>query len=415
MNSFVLLWSVMRLLRKPIVHIALLTFLAMFNLTFVVPSIKELIMDGFGASSTEASLFVTVEMAAYIIFGVVWGALSDKRGERRLFIVVGFFGSALMYYTMSLAPDLFTLLALRFVQGALTVMAWSLLMTMALDMAHITNYGRSMGIVGGGLALGIGFGAPVGGFVGDFGAKYPLYLASAVFLVATALSIMLLKDIPIKNKPQSLASAIRYVGEDRQVLAPFLYSFAERFSAGYLVMLLPLYMAEEFGSEPSVRGMYLAAFLIPFALFQYPFGKLSDKYGRTWMLIVGGIAYAGMLSMLGYVGMEAMLMLMIVSGALAAMILPASLAILGEMAPKGEHGTYMGGFNAFGSLGFALAPPLATTLSVELGYSHAFAAGGLIIALTVVASLFIFWVAHGPFESPPGEEGEDPVGPAEPI
>jgi MFS family permease len=228
-----------------------------------------------------------------------------------------------------------------------------------------------------------------------------------VFVLATVLAVMLLKDIPIRNKPESITSAIRYVAEDRRVLAPLLYSFAERFSAGFLVMLLPLYMADEFGSEPSVRGMYLAAFLIPFALFQYPFGKISDRYGRIWMLVVGGIAYAVMLSMLGYVDMGPMLILMIVSGVFAAMILPASLAILGEMAPKGEHATYMGGFNAFGSLGFALAPPLATMLSVELGYDHAFAAGGLIIAATVVASLIILRITHQPYESPPGGEGEE--------
>ena len=96
---------------RPIVVIAGLTFLAMFNLTFIVPSLKEFIIDGYGSTQTVASLFVTVEMVAYIIFGVVWGAVSDMRGERRIFIVIGFFGSALLYYTMSLAPTVEVLLA----------------------------------------------------------------------------------------------------------------------------------------------------------------------------------------------------------------------------------------------------------------------------------------------------------------
>lgn len=374
-------------MKKPVVVIAGLTFLAMFNQTFITPSLKEVIIDRYDSTATMASLFVTVEMVAYIIFGVIWGALSDKRGERRIFIVVGFFGSALLYYTMSLAPDVTTLLALRFVQGALTVMAWSLLMTLALDIAHADRYGAVMGVVGTGLALGIGFGAPIGGFIGDFGPLYPLYAASALFIFAGALALVFLKDVPIRNKPESFTAALRVVAKDRRVLPPFMFGFLERFSAGYLVFLLPLYLAYEFDAEPSVRGMYLAAFLLPFALLQYPFGRLSDKHGRRRMLIVGGFTYAVMIALLGYVGQAGMALLMASSGAVAAMLLPASLGLLGDLAPKGERATYMGGFNALGSLGFAVAPPLAITLAESGGYPAALAIGGAFIGLTVAASV----------------------------
>jgi MFS family permease len=273
-------------------------------------------------------------------------------------------------------------------------MAWSLLMTMALDIAHSSSYGASMGIVGTGLALGIGFGAPIGGFVGDIGPLYPLYVASAMFLVAAALCLVLIEDVPIKNKPESILTAVRYIFKDRRVVPPFLFGFAERFSAGYLVMLLPLYLAYEYGAEPSVRGMYLAAFLLPFALLQYPFGKLSDKHGRTLMLAAGGFAYAVMLGLLGYVGETGMVALMLFSGTLAAMLLPASLGLLGDLAPKGEHATYMGGFNALGSLGLAVAPPLGTVLSEWVGYPAALAAGGAIVGLTVALSLPFLRGAH---------------------
>jgi DHA1 family tetracycline resistance protein-like MFS transporter len=371
----------------PVTVIAGLTFLTMFNLTFIVPSLKEVIIDRYDSTATMASLFVTVEMVAYIIFGVIWGALSDKRGERKVFIVVGFFGSALLYYAMSAAPDVTTMLALRFAQGSLTVMAWSLLMTMALDLAHADKYGAVMGIVGTGLALGIGLGAPIGGLVGDLGPLYPLYVASALFLFAAVLALLYVKDVPIKMKPESLATALRFISRDRNVIPPFLFGFAERFSAGYLVFLVPLYLAYEFEAGPSVRGMYLAAFLLPFAMLQYPFGKLSDRHGRKQMLVAGGFAYAVMIGFLGYSGQAGMVILMAASGAVAAMLLPASLGLLGDLAPKGERATYMGGFNALGSLGFAVAPPLATVLSEWSGYPAALAVGGAIIGVTVVLSV----------------------------
>jgi MFS family permease len=170
-------------------------------------------------------------------------------------------------------------------------------------------------------------------------------------------------------------------------LPPFLFAFAERFSAGYLVILLPLFLAYEFGAEPSTRGLYLAAFLLPFALLQYLFGRFSDKRGRARMLVTCGLAYAVVFGALGYASEAGMLILMVISGALAATLLPASLGLLGDIAPKGERATYMGGFNALGSLGFAVAPPLAAALSEWVGYPAALVAGGLIIGTTVALSI----------------------------
>lgn len=372
---------------RQITTIAGLTFLTTFNLTFIVPSLKEVIIERYDSTATVASLFITVEMIAYMIFGVFWGALSDKRGERRIFIVVGFLGSGILYYTMSLAPDVVTLLALRFAQGALTVMAWSLLMTIGLDLVHARHYGAAMGIIGTGLVLGIGLGAPIGGFVGEIGPLYPLYVASVLFLVAAAISLVALDDIPIMNRPESIMTVLRSVAKDAKALPPFMFGFAERFSAGFLVFLLPLYLAYEYDASPSLRGMYLAAFLLPFAILQYPFGKLSDRHGRVWMLVTGGFAYAAMIGLLGYVGQAGMVALMAAAGSVAAMLLPASLGLLGDLAPRGKHATYMGGFNAVSSLGFAVAPPLATVLSGWMGYPAALAAGGAIIGVTVAASV----------------------------
>ena len=372
---------------KRIWLLASLVFLCMFNLTFIVPSVKELIIDRFDASTTQASLFITVEMVAYIIFGMIWGAESDKRGERRIFIAMGFLVSSLLYYTMSLAPNLATLLALRFVQGAMTVMAWSLLMTLALDTTSKKEYGASMGIIGTGLALGLGLGAPVGGFLGEWGPLVPLYGASVLFMLATVLTVVLIKDEPIKHRPDSIVRAIGIALRRREVLPPYLYSFAERFSAGFLVLLFPLLMAEEFGASPQERGLYLAAFLLPFALLQYPFGKLSDRRGRFFMLIVGGIAYAALFASIGSLDKAYLAPVMIVCGVFAAMLLPASLALLGDVSTDRERATFMGGFNAVGSLGFALGPLLAAYFSDEVGYSSAFLLGGVVVCASVLASL----------------------------
>ncbi|UCF07656.1 MAG: MFS transporter, partial [Thermoplasmata archaeon] len=108
---------------------AVLIFISMFSLTLIAPAIKEFVIDEFGATEATGSYFVTLEMTAYIIFAMIWGALSDRKGTRKVFIFTGFAGSAVMYYLMTLATSFAMLLAFRFIQGAITVMAWSLVMT----------------------------------------------------------------------------------------------------------------------------------------------------------------------------------------------------------------------------------------------------------------------------------------------
>jgi len=46
-------------------------------------------------------------------------------------------------------------------------MAFALLMTSVLDIVKKTHYGRGMGILGMGMALGNGLGAPAGGRIGQ--------------------------------------------------------------------------------------------------------------------------------------------------------------------------------------------------------------------------------------------------------
>ena len=43
----------------------------------------SLVIDQFGVHEVMASLFVSLEMIAYVIFAVIWGATSDRTNKRR--------------------------------------------------------------------------------------------------------------------------------------------------------------------------------------------------------------------------------------------------------------------------------------------------------------------------------------------
>ena len=206
-------------------------------------------------------------------------------------------------------------------------------------------------------------------------------------LIPLAMSLVVVKDLPIAHRTESIVRAMSLALRNRRVVAPYLFAFSERFSAGFLVLLFPIFLADEFGASPQDRGLYLAAFLIPFALLQYPLGRLSDVRGRRAMLILGGLAYAGLFATLGLLDIDLIPVFMVGCGALAAMLLPVSMALIGSVAGKSEKATFMGGFNSMGSLGFALGPILAAVFYEEFGHRFAFLLGGAIVCITVAASI----------------------------
>jgi len=329
-----------------ILLLALLAFIAMFNLTLIAPVLPEFVMARFDVGPDKAAWFVTLEMVAYIIFAPIWGSISDKIGNRKVFIGIGFAGSALMYALMAIPSNLYLLLGMRFIQGSITVMAWSLVMTSALDIAPKKKYGVTMGILGSGMMLGNAFGAPIGGMVFEiFGMFAPLYLASGLFSLGAVLTILLLKEQVVIKRSKSMLNSFKVLLEEKRLAIPYAYGFADRFTVGFFILVLPAYMSEVHNASPGTIGMFMGLLLFPFALFQFPAGLLSDKIGRWKPLALGSLCYGVGMCFIGIVAPWALVPLMIILGILAALMFPPSVALTGDLAPSDKRGTAMGGIS----------------------------------------------------------------------
>jgi DHA1 family tetracycline resistance protein-like MFS transporter len=254
----------------------------MFSVTLIYPVMEEFVLERFVIESVaETSLFVSVNLSAYVIFSLIWGGLSDKLGKRKIFIIIGFLGNAILMFSLTLAPRMPVLLGLRFIEGSFTVMAFSMLMTSVLDIVKKTHYGRGMGVLGMGMALGNALGAPLGGRIGAIDPLFPLYFGSLMLILGALIAAAFLKERELESKPSSLKDALLLLREEKKIFIPYAFSFVERFTVGFFVGVFPLMLAMEYGMSSGSIGMYMAAFLIPFALLQYPLGAISDKIGRS--------------------------------------------------------------------------------------------------------------------------------------
>jgi MFS family permease len=366
---------------------AALLLVAMFNLTLPVAGLKEWVVDRLGGTVGDAAWFLSVEMAAYVLCAPLWGLLSDRTGRRRPFVVAGFLASGAFYLMYPLVHSVGVLLAVRFVQGACSVLGWSTLMALVADHADDARRGRAMGVVGGALILGIGLGAPIGGVLAHrAGAEAPLRLAGWLFL-ATGLAALALPEPAATRARARLREVLDALRARPRLLVPCLFYFADRLTIGLFLIAFPLYLASQGGDDPALRGRLLGMFLLPFALLQPLAGRLIERFGATRPLLVGSFLYGLTLCAVGFTPRAGLPGLMLVLGAIAAVMFPPTLALVTELTEPRTRGSAMGAFNLAGSLGFAVGPLVGAWAHAEGGFRFTFVLSGAIaMALAAFAA-----------------------------
>lgn len=377
--------------------LSLLTFILMFSVTMIYPVMEDFVMKRFNVESVaKTSLFVSSNLSAYVIFALIWGSISDRIGKRKPFIVGGFFGTSIIMFCLTLAPNMPVLLILRFIEGSFTIMAFSILMTSVLDLVRKANYGKGMGMLGMGMALGNAFAAPFGGRIGAIDPLYPLYFGSFLLLVGALIALTKIEDKKIESRSSSIGEALQLLREEKKIFIPYAFSFVERFTVGFFVAVFPLMLGMRYDLGSGNIGFYMAAFLMPFALLQYPLGVISDKIGRATPLIIGSLLYGVAVASVGFIAPPGLALVMFFGGIAGALMYPPSAALAGDLANPAKRGTAMGGFNLFGSLGFAIGPLVGGLIADRYGFHMSFLFAGLtVIVIAIIFIPFLIKMRHG--------------------
>jgi MFS family permease len=366
-------------------------FVVLFAQILLYPGVADLVEALGGSPDIGAgAVFVAAEFVGYIAFAGVWGAASDSWGRRVPLVVLASAVACAGYAGISLAPvaglPFGAVLLVRFVQGGATVGAFSLALTTLMDLGG--GHGRNMGAAGVAIGAGVGFGAPVGGFVYEAGALLPLYLAAALLGAAGVLAATVEDRTPTGER--GVGRAVRRLARTPALAVPYAFGFVDRLTAGFFALVGTFYFRETFGLGPAETGLTLAFFFAPFALLQYPLGRLSDRIGRVPPVVAGSVLYGaavfGVVLAPSLAGARAS---MLSVGVLGALVAPATMALVTDISPRDGRGAAMAGFNIAGSLGFLVGVVGGASLA-EVSYLVAFAVvGATEVAIAVVALPFL--------------------------
>ena len=179
------------------------------------------------------------------------------------------------------------------------------------------------------------------------------------------------------------------------MIAPLVFAFADRFTVGFYTTTFSLFASGLHGAAPPRVGLWISAFMLPFALLSFPFGVLADRYSKTALLCIGSGLYGVLTASLGFWPTAWIGPGMAVIGATAAVMFVPSMLMTADLAPPEIRSTALGAFNMAGSLGFILGPMtggfvsewVAASRGAAAGYQAAFVVAGLSELLCVGLAL----------------------------
>lgn len=157
---------------------------------------------------------------------------------------------------------------------------------------------------------------------------------------------------------------------------------------GIIIPIMPTYITS-FGASGSAMGLLMATFSVMQFLFAPVWGKLSDRYGRKPLLILGVLGNVIALILLGLSTELWMLFAArALSGILSSATLPTAMAYIGDSTSHDQRSGGMGLMGAAMGAGMVLGPGLGGMLSVQSLHLPFFVAAGL----SVVALLLVLFI-----------------------
>ena len=166
--------------------------------------------------------------------------------------------------------------------------------------------------------------------------------------------------------------------------------------AGFVVMadnwvvspILPA-IAKDVGVTPVRAAILIAAYMLPFAIFQLVFGPLADRYGKLAVLRVTMIGFTVATGLTAFgATVTDLTIFRALTGAFAAAAMPVSLALLGDTVRVEDRQAAIGSFMGISFLGQGLSMGIGGAIAYFLNWRGVFLAYAA-LSIVVTALLIV--------------------------
>lgn len=388
--------------KRNVTILAFTLVVVMLGYGMVIPIIPFYVEE-MGAGGTELGLLVASYALMRLIFGPIWGSLSDRVGRKPV-LMIGVFGYAITMFFFGLATQLWMLFVARILSGLLSSATSPTTLAYISDSTSEEDRGGGMGILGAAVGLGTILGPGLGGLLSGDSLARPFFLAAALSLVAVALIYLLLPESlpPERRRPSTLTPSgfsVHGRGVTRAranalwatLTGPIgvllLLTFLVTCGATTFYGIFGLYVLERFGYGPVEVGTMLMVMGLVSAVAQGALcGPLTRRRGELWVIRVGfGVGAGSFLLIMLADGFSWLLVTTGLFFMVTALLMPSLTALTSKWTTM-EQGITMGVSNSAMSLG-RIAGPLWGGFVFDLNIRYPFWSGAAILLFGFVVSL----------------------------
>jgi DHA1 family multidrug resistance protein-like MFS transporter len=260
----------------------------------VVMPIVPFYMENLGAGGTELGLLVASYAVMRLIFGPIWGSISDRVGRKPI-MMIGVFGYGITMVLFGLATKLWMLFAARILAGILSSATSPTTMAYISDSTSEEDRGGGMGILGAAAGVGTIIGPAMGGLLAEKMLSLPFFIAGGMSVASVILIATLL--------PESLSKADRVhssVSENPIDLRAWWHALFSPIGIFLVLIFLVtggmmifygvfgLYALERFGYDTSQVGVLFMVLGLLSALGQgLLVGPLTKRFGDMKVIRIG--------------------------------------------------------------------------------------------------------------------------------
>ncbi len=334
-----------------------------------------------GGNEAQVGLSMGAFMLSAVMFRPIVGGLLDRFG-RRPFIVWGLFLFAVAMYMYDWIGGIVVLMGLRILHGLSWAVSTTAILTAITDMIPSARRGEGMGWFGTAMTLAMAIGPMFGIWVAQNLSYHALFLF-AVGLSAAALLLTFGAKMPFR--PQSGARRIEFF--EKSVLPVTASVFFLFIAYGGITTFVPLFA----NSIKVNSGAFFLAYAATLALSRPFAGKLSDRYGETFVIVPAlVITISGLIALSFSTGLFGVLVSAVLYGIGFGSAQPALQAATIRLARPDRIGVANASLSTANDLGIGLGAIMLGWVSQYTSYQVLFTVSAVSVAFSLL--LFTFFV-----------------------
>jgi len=347
--------------RQTLITLCLASFAGNVSFSLLFP-VLPYYAQGMGASPSQTGLILAGYSYVTAIFVVPFGMLTDKMGHRRMLI------TGLVLYTLipllyNPVSNLTQLGLVRACHGLACAVFFPATTALAIASAPSERWGEALGWLTMATQLALVVGPALGGLLlNHYGFKAAFYSCSVIPLVGLIFVLFRLTTIQPPSTEIGISSSswawLRQSAVFAGLIAPLFFTVG----SGTIFTFMPLH-SQGLGINATMAGIIIATLYIGSALLRVPGGKLSDKIGRSPVILLGLMTSFATMILISFMNsFSGLITAAIFYGVGMGIAMPAAYALAADLTPPEMRGLSMGMTSSFPHGGLALGPTIMGVL-----------------------------------------------------